>query len=118
VLVRVGVSPPSNTEHDFHVAVLRLEERQLLHGAVYIFANVIPRIVGIVDISVCPGICEEDSAILPVVGEGVKNMGKLVRRDVVGEELARVDVPVTEVANSSVAITGRNSGRCCYSAGR
>lgn len=69
------------------------------------------------DISVRPRICEEDSAILPVVGEGVKNMGKLVRRDVVREELARVDVPVAEVANSSVAVTGRNSSRCCHWAG-
>jgi hypothetical protein len=118
VLVCVGVCPPSNTEHDLHITVLCLKQRQLLHSAVHIVANVIPRIVGIVDISVCPGICEEDSAILPVVGEGVKNMGKLIRRDVVREELARVDVPVAEVANSSVAVTGRNSGRCCYSAGR
>jgi hypothetical protein len=42
VLLLVGVRPAADAEHDFEVAVLLLEEAELLHCAVDVLAGVGP----------------------------------------------------------------------------
>lgn len=69
------------------------------------------------NISVGPSVSEDDCSIFFDVGKGVKDMGKFVRWDVVGEELARIDVPIAKVTDGSVAITGCYSCRLCPRSG-
>jgi hypothetical protein len=75
VLLLVGVRPAADAEHDFEVAVLLLEEAELLHCAVDVLAGVGPGVAGEVDVGVGVGVAEEDGAVGRVVGEGVEEVG-------------------------------------------
>lgn len=101
----IGVSPATNAQHDLHVPVLGLEQRELFDSTIDILASVGPRVAIVVDFRVRIGVCEEDCAVLAVVGKGVEEVGQLRGGDLLREEFAGVDVPVAKVGYRTVSIT-------------
>jgi hypothetical protein len=75
VLVRVGVRPAADAQHDFQVAILVLEEAKLLDRAIGIFPGVGPRVAVKVNLETCVRVGEEDGAVGLDVAKGIKDVG-------------------------------------------
>jgi len=91
VLLLVGIRPPANREQHLEIAVLPLQQVQLLEVAVEIVALVVPRVAVIVDLDVGPGVGEDHFAVGTVVAEAVEHVRQLGGRDVLREVFAAVD---------------------------
>jgi hypothetical protein len=76
-LLLVGVRPAPNAEQHLEIAVLLLEQAELLEGAVDVLSRVGPRVTGEVDVGVSIVVAEGDVAVRRVVSKGVEQVGQL-----------------------------------------
>ena len=73
------VRPPSDAQHDLQVAVLLLEEVELLEAAVEVASGLVPGVALVVDVLVGPEVGEGDLAGAGVdVGEGIEDVAGVI----------------------------------------
>ena len=91
------VSPTTNRQEDFQVAVALLVDVQLLQTAVKVVASVVPGVSRPVLVGVCPAVGQVDLAALGTnVGESVQNMGEFVGGDILRLVVTTIDGPVLQ----------------------
>lgn len=92
------VRPPSNRQQGFHVPVLLLQQIHLLDAPVNVVPLVIPRIVREMLVRVSVGICQDNLSRRLDIGEGIKDVGEMLRDQVLGVVSAFVDGLVAHVS--------------------
>jgi hypothetical protein len=92
-LGKVGrVGPASNRKQYLQLAVTLLLEEQLLCAAIDVGANIVPRISGIVLVSIRPSIGQIHlSSLWSHVGESIEHVSKFFSRKILRVEVATIN---------------------------
>lgn len=86
------VSPSPDRQKDLEVAVLLLQQEELLDTSIDIVSDIVPRITGEVLLDIGPGIRQVHLARVGVdVGESIQHMGQGLSRKLLRKIVAAVD---------------------------
>jgi hypothetical protein len=92
ILLCVGIGPAANAKKDFEVAILLLEEAELLQGTVQVLPRVGPRVAWKMNLGIGVVIAQSNVAVRCVISEGVEEMCQLCGRNLLREVFARINV--------------------------
>lgn len=89
-VTRVG--PASDRQKNFEVAIILLQQIELLHAPVQVGTDIVPRVAGEMLLDIRPGIRHVYLACVCVdVGKCIQHVGQFVDWELLGGEVAAVD---------------------------
>ena len=86
-----GVGPATDGQKRLQVAILLLQQVELLQTAIHVVSAFIPRVIRVVFLKVGIGIAEIHLSSIADVGKGIQHMGQLSGVDILRLEVAAVD---------------------------
>lgn len=86
------VRPTTDRQQNLQLAVLLLQQEELLHAAIHISTDVVPGVGIIVLVSVGPSVTQINlSGIWVNIGKGIQHVSELRCRQILGIEVATID---------------------------